>query len=70
MVLHNPKVNKDAREWTKDYFSNTLTTIEAEENSVSAKITKVLSVDGDVDVNQRKGKVVTIFDVQVKLEYT
>jgi activator of HSP90 ATPase len=29
-----------------------------------------LSVDGDVDVNQRKGKVVTIFDVNVKLEYT
>jgi activator of HSP90 ATPase len=27
-------------------------------------------VDGDVDVSQRKGKVITIFDIQVKLEYT
>jgi activator of HSP90 ATPase len=74
MVLHNPNnwhwVNKDARDWTKDYFSKKLTTISAEENGVSAKITKVLSVDGDVDVNQRKGKVITIFDIKVKLEYT
>ncbi|KAF8244228.1 hypothetical protein K440DRAFT_610494 [Wilcoxina mikolae CBS 423.85] len=70
MVLHNPKVNKDARDWTKDYFAEKLTTIDAEENGVSAKITKVLSVEGDVDVSQRKGKVITIFDVQVKLEYT
>jgi activator of HSP90 ATPase len=63
-------VNKDAREWAKDYFSEKLTVISAEENGVSAKITKVLSVEGDCDVSQRKGKVVTIFDVQVKLEYS
>lgn len=74
MVLHNPNnwhwVNKDAREWAKDYFSEKLTAISAEENGVSAKITKVLSVEGDCDVSQRKGKVVTIFDVLVKLEYS
>ncbi|KAI5859179.1 activator of Hsp90 ATPase [Tricharina praecox] len=74
MVLHNPNnwhwVNKDAREWTKDYFSENLTVISAEENGVSAKITKVLSIEGDCDVNQRKGKVVTIFDLVVKLEYS
>ena len=29
-----------------------------------------MSVEGDVDVSQRKGKVITIFDVQIKLEYT
>lgn len=63
-------VNKDAREWTKDYFSENLTVISAEENGVSAKITKVLSIEGDCDVNQRKGKVVTIFDLVVKLEYS
>ncbi|KAI5802207.1 activator of Hsp90 ATPase [Pyronema domesticum] len=70
MVLHNPKVNKDARDWTKDYFNQKLTTIEAEENGVSVKVTKVLSIDGDVDVSQRKGKVITIFDINVKLEYS
>ena len=27
-------------------------------------------MDGDVDVSQRKGKVITLFDVKVKLEYS
>jgi activator of HSP90 ATPase len=27
-------------------------------------------MDGDVDVSQRKGKVITIFDVKLVLEYT
>jgi activator of HSP90 ATPase len=26
-------------------------------------------MDGDVDVSQRKGKVITIFDVKLQLEY-
>jgi len=73
MVLHNPNnwhwVNKDARDWAKDYFSKKLVIISAEEDGISAQVTKVLSVDGDVDVSQRKGKVITIFDVQLKLEY-
>lgn len=29
-----------------------------------------MSMDGDVDVSQRKGKVITIFDVRLQLEYT
>lgn len=28
-----------------------------------------MSMDGDVDVSQRKGKVITLFDVKVQLEY-
>lgn len=73
MVLHNPNnwhwVNKDASEWARDYLDQTLPTISAEEGDVSAKIKKVLSLDGDVDVSQRKGKVITLFDVKVQLEY-
>lgn len=73
MVLHNPNnwhwVNKDASAWTKTYLEKNLVGIEAEDGGVSAKITKLISMDGDVDVNQRKGKVVTIFDVKVVLEY-
>ncbi|PGH08484.1 hypothetical protein AJ79_05973 [Helicocarpus griseus UAMH5409] len=60
MVLHNPNnwhwVNKDASAWTKDYLDKSLTTISAEENGVTAQIKKVVSIDGDVDVSQRKGK--------------
>jgi activator of HSP90 ATPase len=74
MVLHNPNnwhwVNKDASGWTREWFEENLTIIKAEEGDVKAKIDKVISMDGDVDVNQRKGKVITIFDVKLVLEYS
>ncbi|PTB64597.1 hypothetical protein BBK36DRAFT_1135851 [Trichoderma citrinoviride] len=74
MVLHNPNnwhwVNKDASAWTKDWFGENLTKLEAENGDVKARITKVQSMTGDVDVSQRKGKVITIFDVKLVLEYT
>jgi activator of HSP90 ATPase len=74
MVLHNPNnwhwVNKDASAWAKQWFEDNLTKLDAKEGDVSAKISKVISMDGDVDVNQRKGKVITIYDVKLTLEYT
>ena len=74
MVLHNPNnwhwVNKDASAWTEDWFGENLTKLEAENGDVKARITKVQSMTGDVDVSQRKGKVITIFDVKLVLEYT
>lgn len=45
-------------------------TIEAEDKGVNAQIDKLISMDGDVDVNQRKGKVITIFDVKLVLEFS
>lgn len=74
MVLHNPNnwhwVNKDVSGWAKEYLDNSLPTISAEEDGVTAKIDKIVSMDGDVDVSQRKGKVITLFDVKLKLEYS
>jgi activator of HSP90 ATPase len=74
MVLHNPNnwhwVNKDASAWARQWFEENLTIIEAEEGGVTAQIDKVISMDGDVDVNQRKGKVITIFDIRLVLEYS
>lgn len=73
MVLHNPNnwhwVNKDVSAWTKDYLEKDLVGIKAEKNGISAEVSKVLSMDGDVDVSQRKGKVITIFDVRLQLEW-
>jgi activator of HSP90 ATPase len=73
MVLHNPNnwhwVNKDASGWAKQYLTDNLTTISAEEGGVTADIKKLVSMDGDVDVSQRKGKVITLFDVKLQLEY-
>lgn len=74
MVLHNPNnwhwVNKDASGWTKEWLEENLVGISSEEGGVTAKLDKVVSMDGDVDVNQRKGKVITLFDVKVDLEYS
>jgi len=73
MVLHNPNnwhwVNKDVREWAREYLEKNLVGISAEEGDVSAKITKIMSLDGDCDVSQRKGKVITLFDVKLQMEY-
>ncbi|TEA11944.1 Uncharacterized protein C8034_v007143 [Colletotrichum sidae] len=74
MVLHNPNnwhwVNKDAAPWAKQYLEGSLIQVEAAEGGVTAKISKVVSMDGDVDVSQRKGKVITIYDVKLVLEYS
>ncbi|EME45743.1 hypothetical protein DOTSEDRAFT_71436 [Dothistroma septosporum NZE10] len=74
MVLHNPNnwhwVNKDVSAWTKDYLDQHLVGLKAEKGPINAQISKVLSMDGDVDVSQRKGKVITIFDVRLQLEWT
>ncbi|KAL4923221.1 AHA1 family protein [Aspergillus undulatus] len=73
MVLHNPNnwhwVNKDVSGWAKTYLTQTLRAVSAEEDGVTAKVSNVLSMDGDVDVSQRKGKVITLFDVKLQLEY-
>lgn len=73
MVLHNPNnwhwVNKDASAWAKDYLKKQLCVISADDNGVTAKVDDLLSMDGDVDVSQRKGKVITLFDVKLQLEY-
>ena len=72
MVLHNPNnwhwVNKDASAWTKEWLDEKLKS-KYEEDGVTAEFKKVISMDGDVDVNQRKGKVITIFDFKLVIEY-
>ncbi|KAI0112595.1 activator of Hsp90 ATPase [Nemania sp. FL0031] len=74
MALHNPNnwhwVSKNTSQWAQDWFNENLTQLSVQDGEVTAKISKVLSMDGDVDVSQRKGKVITIFDVKLVLEYS
>ena len=74
MVLHNPNnwhwVNKDVSPWARSYLDEALTKVQAEDGEVKVKIEKIQSMDGDVDVSQRKGKVITIFDVKLVLQYS
>lgn len=73
-MLHNPNnwhwVNKDASVWCKAYLTEQIKDVKAEDNGVTAQLDKLVSMDGDVDVNQRKGKVITIFDVKLVIEYS
>ncbi|KAL2823928.1 activator of Hsp90 ATPase, partial [Aspergillus cavernicola] len=73
MVLHNPNnwhwVNKDASTWAKGYLTEKLLALSVEQDGVTAKVSNLLTMDGDVDVSQRKGKVITLFDVKLQLEY-
>jgi activator of HSP90 ATPase len=74
MVLHNPNnwhwVNKDVSPWAKDFLEKELIGLAAEDGEVTAKVDSISSMDGDVDVSQRKGKVITLFDVKLKLDYS
>lgn len=74
MVLHNPNnwhwVNKDVSPWARQWFEDNLTKLLVQDGDVKAKVSRIQSMDGDVDVSQRKGKVITIFDVKLVLEYT
>lgn len=46
-----------------------MTKISAEDGKLSAKISRLTEAEGDCDVSQRKGKVITLFDLVVKLEW-
>jgi activator of HSP90 ATPase len=74
MVLHNPNnwhwVNKDVSPWAKEWLQGQVVGLEAEDDGASAKIDSITGMEGDVDVNQRKGKVITLFDVRLELEYS
>ena len=62
-------MNKDASPWAKEFLESQIIGISAEDGDVSAKVTKLISMDGDVEVSQRKGKVISIFDVALSIEY-
>lgn len=73
MALHNPNnwhwVNKDVKPWAHEFLEKELIGLSAEEGDKKVEIERVSSMDGDVDVSQRKGKVITLFDVRLVLEY-
>ncbi|KAK9476237.1 activator of Hsp90 ATPase [Lipomyces japonicus] len=73
MVLHNPNnwhwVDKNCVEWSKSYFSDKLVGVSVKSDNASVNISSLDSLTGDVDVNQRKGKVISLFDVKLVLGF-
>ncbi|KAF7726617.1 hypothetical protein EC973_008581 [Apophysomyces ossiformis] len=63
------RVNKNCLNWSQTYFTEKLVGLEGDKDGHSAKITSVDECTGDVDLNQRKGKIITIYDVALKLTW-
>jgi activator of HSP90 ATPase len=61
-------VSKNCLSWAKDYFQTELTKLSAEDGSNKVAVKKLSSCEGDVDVSQRKGKIITLFDVKLVLD--
>lgn len=63
-------VDKNCINWTRDYWKEKLTGLSFESaEKVKVEIDQVCEINGDVDLNQRKGKVITIFDFSMELKW-
>ncbi|KAI8885066.1 hypothetical protein K501DRAFT_284517 [Backusella circina FSU 941] len=62
-------VNKDCLPWAKTYFQDQLSGLTAEKNGIKVKINHLDECTGDVDLNQRKGKILAIYDVALSLSW-
>ncbi|KAI8085204.1 activator of Hsp90 ATPase [Halteromyces radiatus] len=61
-------VNKNCLPWSQTYFSEQLGAIKVENNGLEVVI-KTVDTEGDVELCQRKGKLITIFDVRIQLAW-
>ncbi|KAK9766068.1 Co-chaperone [Basidiobolus ranarum] len=61
---------KNCAPWAKEYFTRELKDLEAQENGITVKTTAVSKVTGDVDLNQRKGKIITLYDLSLTLDWS
>ncbi|KAI0748650.1 activator of Hsp90 ATPase [Daedaleopsis nitida] len=63
--------NKTVTQWAKQWFDRELTAIRISgEGSEEVAIERVVEVDGDVELGQRKSKLITIYDCKVVLNWT
>jgi activator of HSP90 ATPase len=63
-------VEKNCLPWATDYLKTSLPGLQAESSSIGkVAVTAVSNVSGDVDLNQRKGRLLSIFDLELKLEW-
>jgi len=63
--------NKNITQWGKEWFERELPTLSVtgdNENEV-VSISKVTSVEGDIELGQRKSKLITIFDCKIVLKW-
>jgi activator of HSP90 ATPase len=62
-------VEKNCLPWAREYLTEKLLAISVEDGSQSARIERVDKIEGDVDVNVRKGKVIYLFDLTLEMNW-
>ncbi|PPQ72111.1 hypothetical protein CVT24_002422 [Panaeolus cyanescens] len=63
--------NKNITRWGTEWFERELTTLSVTgDNGEVASISSVTEVDGDIELGQRKSKLITIFDCKVVVSWT
>lgn len=72
MVVNNPNnwhwVDKNCIDWTRKYFNDKAVNLSGSEGDKNVFVKSVSSVEGDVEVCQRKGKVISLFDLKLVFE--
>jgi activator of HSP90 ATPase len=62
-------VEKNCLPWAQEYLGEKLKGLQVTKGPLQVQIDAVSSVSGDVDLNQRKGKVITIYDLAIKMDW-
>ncbi|KAL1664550.1 activator of Hsp90 ATPase [Schizophyllum commune] len=63
--------NKNVTRWGKEWFERELATIAVQgEGEQSVKVDSVSEVDGDVELGQRKSKLITIYDCKLTIQWS
>ncbi|KAI8897410.1 activator of Hsp90 ATPase [Globomyces pollinis-pini] len=62
-------VDKNCLPWAKNYFTKKLINQTIAVDGTTVTVSEVSDVTGDCDLNQRKGQIIHIFDVALKLKW-
>ncbi|QPG74327.1 hypothetical protein FOA43_001654 [Brettanomyces nanus] len=73
MGVQNPNnwhwVDKNCIKWSREYFEKRLVGLEGNEGETTVKVTALRSLEGDAEVCQRKGRVISLFDLKLILAF-
>ncbi|KAF7793288.1 hypothetical protein EIP86_004399 [Pleurotus ostreatoroseus] len=61
--------NKNVTPWAKSWFERELPSISVQSDGNEVSVSEVVDVDGDVELGQRKSKLITIYDCKVELKW-
>ena len=62
-------MEKNCINWAKEYFEKELIKIKTNEQDWTIEIKDGSTIEGDCDLNQRKGKILTIFDLKLSIPF-